>query len=414
MASLQQLIAFYVGKNTTASHSRVASIILENEEINISHRTLRRKIGEYRLKPSLHEKSETITPEAKVYQYKGEQSISSLEEAIKFFDIDTNLWSVSEYKCNSWDVTSKTGKRTNYQVSLKLKPKTIESDLSELKNLLSQALETMPKPRRVLKKGEGIGTAVLSDFHIGAKVKGLKITPDFSYEHVVNKLRESAARINRHGYAEVHVNLLGDFIESFTGLNHINSWQGMEYNASGANGVIIAFEIVRDFLMSIDNLAQVNMVAGNHDRSTSNNKEDAKGEIATLLHYMLDSHFKNIQVNYDPLILTREIDGICHVLTHNHQGLSKQDCSKIFWDYGKQGMYNLLLGGHWHSRKSTKYYQKVEEIYFDQADYRAISVPPIFTGNFYSESNGWSSTSGFIIVENNGYGKPNVFDYTLN
>jgi hypothetical protein len=414
MASLKQLIAFYDGKNKKVSHSRLASIILENEEIDIAHRTLRRKVGEYRLKPSLHEKSETITPESKVYQYKGEESISSLEEAISFFDIDLNLWDVAEYKCNSWDVTSKTGKRTNYQVSIKLKPKTIESDLTELKNLLSETLDITPYVKTVQKKGEGIGVAVLADFHIGAKVKGLKITPDFSYKHVVAKLRESAERINRHGYAQVHVNLLGDFIESFTGLNHINSWQGMEYNASGANGVIIAFEIIRDFLGSIDNLVEVNMVAGNHDRSTSNNKEDAKGEIATLLHYMLDSHFKDTPINYDPLILTRKIDGICHVLTHNHHGLSKKDCVKVFWDYGIQGMYNILLGGHWHSRKSTKFYQKVEEIHFDQADYRAISVPPIFTGNFYSESNGWSSTSGFIIIENNGHGKPNLFDYTLN
>jgi hypothetical protein len=58
-------------------------------------------------------------------------------------------------------------------------------------------------------------------------------------------------------------------------------------------------------------------------------------------------------------------------------------------------------------------YQQIDEVYWDQANYRSITVPPIFTGNFYSESSGWTSSSGITIIENNGAGKPNVFDITL-
>ena len=36
-----------------------------------------------------------------------------------------------------------------------------------------------------------------------------------------------------------------------------------------------------------------------------------------------------------------------------------------------------------------------------------------FTGNFFSESLGYTSESGFVITEDNGKGVPNVFYYAV-
>tara|TARA_Y100000114_G_scaffold87102_1_gene80539 strand:- start:144 stop:707 length:564 start_codon:yes stop_codon:yes gene_type:complete len=181
----------------------------------------------------------------------------------------------------------------------------------------------------------------------------------------------------------------------------------------GHHVVILAFEIVKEFLSNIENLKSVYMVSGNHDRSTSDAKHDNEGDIAGLLFYMLRNAITDVKFEFSPLVIGSKIDNIYYIMTHNHHGLSKRDFGKVIWEYGKQGLYNVLLGGHWHSRKTRKVYHTLNETYVDQADYRAIDVAPLFTGNFYSESNGWTSSAGYTLIENNGKGKPNVFDYSL-
>ena len=183
----------------------------------------------------------------------------------------------------------------------------------------------------------------------------------------------------------------------------------------GHHVVILAYEILRDFLAAVNNLTDVYMVAGNHDRSTSDAKHDNEGDVAGLLFYMVKQSYLNKKVNieFSSIILNRMIDGIFYVMTHNHHGVSKGDIGKVFFEYGDQNSYNILLGGHWHSRKSKKVFHTLNETYLDQANYRAVDIAPLFTGNFYSESNGWTSNAGFSLIENNGNGKPNIFDYSL-
>ena len=58
-------------------------------------------------------------------------------------------------------------------------------------------------------------------------------------------------------------------------------------------------------------------------------------------------------------------------------------------------------------------FESFDVISYDTSDYRAITVPPLFTGNFYSESNGWNSSAGFVRMKNNGRGKLFFADYTI-
>lgn len=356
-------------------------------------------------------KSETCNSDgSKELSYKGTTSIQSMEEAISFFDIDTDVWQVTSWTANSWDA----GAKTNYQVKLKLGPISTEDteyDEKTVDTLISAYADAVHKvtPRKV--KGKGVGVAVLSDFHIGAKVHDMAQTDDFSYEVVADRLQQAADQINRMGYKKVEVALLGDFIETFTGLNHMNSWQQLEYGGFGANVTIIAYEIIRDFLSKINNVGKVTVVSGNHDRVTVKNDVDSHGGVAQILAYMLEQ--SGVKVKFSHSVISSNIDGIRYLFTHNHLGLSKNEMVQTFWEYGEQGVYNVLLGGHYHSRRGKTQYKKIDNIHWDQANYRSISVAPIFTGNWYSESNGWSSTSGITILENNGDGRPNVFDFTL-
>lgn len=288
--------------------------------------------------------------------------------------------------------------------------------IEQLKAQLDKAAKKVKIPRA---KGKKVGVATLADFHLGAQVQDLLKTPDFNIGILIQYLAEAAAKINSQQYKEVHIGLLGDFIESWTGLNHLNVWQEMGYMQWGANAVILATEVIRDhFLAKINNLHSVYIVSGNHDRGSANRELDPYGQVGRLLAYNLTRDLKKVKVHYHPLILTPQIDGLCYLLSHGHHRLTDNDMHKLCFEYGKQGMYNVLIKGHLHTRK-TKTTRKTKAVKYntftgvqvDTATLRGINIAPLFTGNFYSESNGWTSTGGFLVLENNGKGRVNCFDY---
>lgn len=418
--STRKLVTQLVKDNPEASNAEIARLA-NAAGANITERTLRKMAASVKSgTESVHQvvdnsKSSTIADNltaiqsnedgSKELSYKGSRSITSLDEAIEFFEVDTTKWQITSWTCNSWDA----GDKTNYQVKVKLAligPADV--DLTDVKDAYVKSVRKV-KTRKV--KGAGTGVAVIADFHIGAKVTDMLQTDDFSYDVVVDRLNQAALQINRLNYKKVEVAMLGDFIETFTGLNHMNSWQQLEYGGYGANVTIIAYNILRDFLEQINNLKSVSIVSGNHDRTTIKADIDSQGGVAQILAFMLEQSGFNVKFNH--ALVSENIDGIRYIFTHNHLGLSKNDMVQTFWEYGEQGVYNVLLGGHFHSRRGKTQYKKIDNIHWDQANYRSISVAPIFTGNWYSESNGWSSTSGITILENNGDGKPNVFDFTL-
>jgi len=404
------VIKEYCKNHRNETHARIASLILEeNSEVEYSHRHLRRLVGRERTKVSESNFTKDCNPQEAIYTYKGSQPIHSLKDALEYFEIDVEAWEVDRYSCNSWEAQSKTGIVTLYQVKLILKKKEEAIDFDRVVRELSETVDGFQ-----IQRPEGTNTCVLaiSDLHIGAKVDAIGNTPDFSIKHVIARLQEVATAVNNGEYASVHVCLLGDYIESFTGLNHASTWMELEHHGHGTNVVITAYTILRRFLTSLNNVESVYMVSGNHDRVTKKLEGDPLGSVASMLAFMLKEN-TSLDIRYNPLILTVEVDGIYYLLTHNHYNISKGDMGKVFWEYGKQGIYNVLLGGHWHARKGKRVYKTVEEKHLDQANYRQIAVAPLFTGNFYSESHGWNSTAGYTVIENNTYGKPNVFEYVL-
>lgn len=418
--STRKLVTKLVKDNPEASNAEIARLAIAAGTTR-TERTIRKmaasvKAGTSSLKKVVDNSKSSVTADnltsvqanadgSKEFSYKGSQSITSLDEAIEFFEVDTTKWQVSSWTCNSWDA----GDKTNYQVKVKLDP--IGPANIDLTDVQEAYVASVRKVKTRKAKGAGTGVAVISDFHIGAKVTDMLQTDDFSYDVVVDRLNQAALQINRLNYKKVEVALLGDFIETFTGLNHMNSWQQLEYGGYGANVTIIAYNILRGFLEQINNLKGVSVVSGNHDRTTIKADIDSQGGVAQILAFMLEQ--SGFDVKFSHALVSENIDGIRYIFTHNHLGLSKNDMVQTFWEYGEQGVYNVLLGGHFHSRRGKTQYKKIDNIHWDQANYRSISVAPIFTGNWYSESNGWSSTSGITILENNGDGRPNVFDFTL-
>ena len=276
----------------------------------------------------------------------------------------------------------------------------------ELKTQLLDHLPTIEK-YRITRTPEPFTldtiTAVLTDLHVGAKVEGLRATKDYNNDILRGYLREAAIRINKYGAKHIHVNILGDLIESFTGLNHPNSWKSMQQGMYGVTVVKEAYSIILEFLCSLNNLVEVNGVGGNHDRPTSSNKEEQNGEIAELIFWMLEKSLPTVKFNYDHSLLAIEIGGINQILVHGDKVHSKDSkIGSLVFLHGKQDTFNLVLSGHFHSRLTG----------CDTAKYRKLTIPSIFTGNAYSDNLGFTGTAGFTVIISD-KGKPITHDYTL-
>ena len=289
--------------------------------------------------------------------------------------------------------------------------------IEEVKPILSKLLLDLKKPYKVVNTNalNRVGVVKIADLHVGALIEGLIRTKDYNVDILREKLLRAADEINNRCYKTVHVHLIGDLIETFTGLSHINSWKSVDKNIVGANAVKVAVQILTEsFLEKINNLGEVKIIAGNHDRVTSNNKEDVEGDAANLIAWALD--LLGYSVEFNPVVITHVVDGIAHILTHGHHGISKKSTKQLCWDYGVKGKYNLICEGHLHSiiqKLTSAKRENFTTIQDDAVDHRRFNCPSFFTGNYYSETLGYTSESGFVITEDNGNGVPNVFYYAV-
>lgn len=267
-----------------------------------------------------------------------------------------------------------------------------------------------------VKDGAQEVVVTLADLHFGAYIDNLLKTKPFNIDILSNMLNEIADIVNeKHKGKVVHVHILGDIIESFTGLNHINSWKGLQKGMIGAEVVKLSTTVIHTNLLSrINKLASVKIIAGNHDRVTSNKAEDTDGDVANLVAWGLKLIGYN--VDYNPFILTHLVDGINYILLHGHDSVSKKTTKDICWDYGVQGVFNFITEGHLHSiieKLSVAQLKNFKTIKDDAVDHRRMNCPSLFRGNSYSERLGYTSNSGFLVSENNGKGIPNVYMYAL-
>lgn len=245
---------------------------------------------------------------------------------------------------------------------------------------------------------------VISDTHFGAKTVGSKIIQDYDRDQAIDWMKKVADDVNSKNAKEVSILLGGDYIESFTGTNHANSFQGMEYGIFGKKAYFNAVDILSDFLGTLNNVSNVLGVSGNHDRADGRRDVDPKGEIGLMILEQLRRDFyKSFSVEYDSLLVHKEIDGIGYGLTHGHNKISKKKAEDLTFDYGNNKIYNVWIQAHLHEFDVIQNTVKVLK----------VVSPSIFPGNYYSESLGYNSNAGYLELENNGFGKASLKLNTL-
>jgi predicted phosphodiesterase len=251
-----------------------------------------------------------------------------------------------------------------------------------------------------------IGNAIVhvADLHTGAEIESARNLPAFNSNIIAKKLLAVAQDANSRKAKKVTVVINGDLIETFTGLNHINSWKNIDKKYGyGVNATIKAFELINNFLSQVNNIHEVILISGNHDRVTSNNKEDVTGEVVQWVHYMLNATYgKKFKVEWSQDVASRAIDKCGFIFTHGHLLLSRKNPESITNLYGFPEHFNLVVMAHLHTRK----------ILSDGIRTRVIHAPSIFTGNTYSKGLGFSSLSGYLYITVTN-GLPVVTDFPL-
>jgi len=280
---------------------------------------------------------------------------------------------------------------------------------------LIREFEEVIKFESVKVDGSDVGVVVIADLHLGAYIDGLVNTKNYSIPILVEYLENIVSIVNDFNYIEVNVLFLGDMIESFTGLNHKNSWKGLQKGMIGAEVIKFSVNILHEKLLSkINNLKLVKLVAGNHDRLTSDKDEDTDGGACDLIAFGLE--LRGYNVEFHPTVISCDIDGINYVLLHGHKGISRKATKDICWDFGKKGIYNVILEGHLHSiiqKLSVNMRGKHNIIKDDSVDHIRMNARSLFTGNGFSEDLGYTSNAGFSIITNNGKGLPNINNILL-
>jgi hypothetical protein len=369
-----------------------------------------KQIKEY--KESFKIETETTT---KTNQYKKKFVLSAWNQSTgQMMDINTYClhYSLPRNDIASYKLVSHTG-TPYYNIAFNEKEAKNDFNLDHIRGILNDQIKKTYKYqyKKTVKNIDGV--LKWSDLHFGAHIRNLIKSPDYDSNVLLKGLMESVEDANELGFKKTHVHINGDLIESFTGLSHINSWMSLDKNQIGANSIMLCCNLLEQALNKIENLGSVKIVAGNHDRLTSNNKEDVKGGAAELIAWGLT--LKGFDVEFNPMVITHLVNGINHINLHGHLGLSKQSTEYIILNYGIQGTYNLICEAHLHSiieKLSIKQRSVFKMVSDDSIDYRRMHLQSFFTGNFYSESLGFTTNAGYSIFWDNGKGKPKHLNAT--
>jgi hypothetical protein len=338
-------------------------------------------------------------------------------EAGRFYSISEycDRYNIDYTSVSSYKLVAHNSGHMVYNIAMKANH--TKEDFNALTEL-EKALSNLPKFKRPKKKKKRprSGVVTLADLHFGALVTNSQINPDYSPEILATMLFKASQRVNNLNYDIVHVHLLGDLIESFTGLMHKNQWKQIAPDHYGVKVVKLFVEAFKThFLDNLNNLGKIKCVGGNHDRTTSDKTEDVEGGAADLAIWGLK--LLGYDVEFSPSVLTHTVDDITYILNHGHHMLTKKlTTNEMCWRYGVKGNYNFVCEGHLHSRIKKMTASRVQAfrlVQDDGLDSRRMVFPSLFTGNTYSEQGGWTTTAGFIVTESNGNKKPIVYDFPL-
>ena len=267
-----------------------------------------------------------------------------------------------------------------------------DSLLQHLVNYIEDNVRCLPKviyPKQSYSKQDRHLIVTIADLHLGVYVKDVEGLLDYDSEIAKQRLKYIADYINKED-CEVTLMFLGDLVESVSGLNHQNTWHGIEQGFYLSQAIIKSTNILVEFCEQINNLHTVCGVPGNHGRFTAAKDQDPFGEAEYLIYYMMSQMMKGSGVNfkYDKLLVQHKVDGINYLIAHGDKKTFRKPDQIILKYFDHTADYNVLLQGHHHDFK----------ILNETAKYRVISCPSIMSGNLFTHSAALDIQPGFMTL----------------
>lgn len=327
------------------------------------------------------------------------ERVKTLDELLDETEVDLKEFNVERYITNKWDQHSvDKGLVELYQVKAWMKRKYIEKPdprwLDEWMNKSSHLIDKEVYSYQTPSSTKPLICA-LADLHTGGFSEGDKLIPDYNVDEVRSRLHYIAEVLNSYK-RPIHIKLLGDLIESFTGKNHSNTWKQIEKH--GMEVALVVFDILKEFILKLDHFESIDIIGGNHDRISSHWAEDKQGQVAYLIEGMLQRWIDGIASEFSPILLSKQHDGINYIITHGDKKITKKNASELVLKYGVQGIYNVLFHAHAHEEKVVK----------NTRELRVHQIPPICVPNKYAVENGYDGASGFVLAEANKFGRVDI------
>lgn len=254
-------------------------------------------------------------------------------------------------------------------------------------------------------------TVVIADIHAGGKSTKTALSEEWSTEMLIEKLNRVAEITNSYKAKNVHLMILGDLVETVSGLNHPDAWKGIEQGMFGSNVIIQTQEIlVKELINKVVNLKTIIATGGNHDRLQSSNKLADTGA-TDLIFYMIKERLNlmksNVEVIYDPILVSFATKSFGMIGVHGDKGLHKRELSFVSNKFAvDKNQFQFVFSAHLHSF----FCQRND----DQEFARRVTIPAIVTGNDYSDITiGRASKSGMIVVKPNMFGEPDMNVHNL-
>lgn len=323
------------------------------------------------------------------------ERIKTLDQLLDVADVDLNIFEIEKEVVNAWEVTSwKKGYaevRTNFQVKAWLKNKFFNKVDSEWVqgyfDEIANGLPTIDIPK-VDRTGDPIVCAI-ADLHAGGFTENMKLVPDYNLATLEVKLQGIAQRLKRLN-RPVHLKILGDLIESFTGKNHKDTWKQIEMH--GVKVMFVVADMLQKMVSEAGNIVSIDIISGNHDRITSSNQEDVEGQVAFGVAELLKRSLPSeIEISFDPLIVSKKHGNVNYILLHGHLPIAKKNPSQIVLDYGDQNCYNVILTAHYHEELLKKNTTRL----------RLHQVPSLVPANNFAQNLGVHAPTGFVLFESN-------------
>lgn len=476
MTDIQQLISAYVKAEPELSHTEIARDILEeHKDINLSLRTLRRKISEYRsgedeIESNL-EADEKYFVKEDIYYINHPNGV--VKVPVKIIDKMFRDYSKYGYNLTGDEVIAKYDLKPHEWIAIKnalhlyktsdiVSPHTKEvTPKEELESLVEYEMEQLFRNKGVVTKQ--YRRVLEREYKRVVQKQSLK---DAELSHLVNEIYENIDIINGEEYIipmSVHSSRdtgvlvisdlhFGAHIRQTKSIPRYTMFEveqalnraAEEINKYGFKKVhlIILGDLIHSFtgemhhemwreidveegiggkliVNSVHLLSQfsskitnlVTIDAVDGNHDRHGKERQRVGQELSYIIYQMLSMNLSIEVTFHGKRGLVNYGGINYILSHGEHPFDNKDVYRMVNRFGNPKGFTVVLKGHKHSRMIAS----AEDNY----DNRRMHCPSFFTFDHYTEDIGFRATAGFLVFEPNeekeedGILLPKVHDHSI-